>query len=82
MTTLEKITVILSNLSGTCQEEIHPETFLENLGFDSIDTMEAIMLIEDEFEISIDESEISIDESEMGASVTVQKLIDIVENNS
>lgn len=73
MTTLEKITVILSNLSRTRQEEIHPETILENLGFDSFDTMEAIMLIEDEFEIEIDETKIG------ETPITVQTLVDIIE---
>ncbi len=73
MSTLEKITTILSNLSGTRQEEIHPETILENLGFDSIDTIEAIMHIEDEFEVEIDETELG------EAAITVQTLIGLVE---
>ena len=50
----ERVTRIVCNQMGTSQEKISNETsFVNDLGADSLDTVELVMEFEDEFEISI-----------------------------
>ena len=50
----ERVTRIVCNQMGTSAEKITPETsFVNDLGADSLDTVELVMEFEDEFEISI-----------------------------
>ena len=50
----ERVTRIVCNQMGTTAEKISPETsFVNDLGADSLDTVELVMEFEDEFEISI-----------------------------
>ena len=55
----ERIAYILADQSCHPQDSITPETILESgLGMDSLDIIQAVMLIEDEFDITIEDSEI------------------------
>ena len=50
----ERVARIVCNQMGTTSEKISPETsFVNDLGADSLDTVELVMEFEDEFEISI-----------------------------
>ncbi|MCZ6596896.1 MAG: acyl carrier protein [Planctomycetota bacterium] len=50
----ERVTRIVCNQMGTTAEKISAETsFVNDLGADSLDTVELVMEFEDEFEISI-----------------------------
>ena len=50
----ERVTRIVCNQMGTAPDKITPETsFVNDLGADSLDTVELVMEFEDEFEISI-----------------------------
>ncbi len=50
----ERVARIVCNQMGTAPEKINPETsFVNDLGADSLDTVELVMEFEDEFEISI-----------------------------
>jgi len=50
----ERVTRIVCNQMGTTADKITPETsFVNDLGADSLDTVELVMEFEDEFEISI-----------------------------
>ncbi|KRQ87865.1 Acyl carrier protein [Caloramator mitchellensis] len=54
---LEKLTNIISENLGTSAEEIKLETSFEELGLDSLDIVELVMNIEEEFDIQIEEGE-------------------------
>ncbi len=50
----ERVTRIVCNQMGTTDDKIAPETsFVNDLGADSLDTVELVMEFEDEFEINI-----------------------------
>ncbi|MEE2887473.1 MAG: acyl carrier protein [Planctomycetota bacterium] len=50
----EKVVDIVCGQLGTSREKVKPETsFINDLGADSLDTVELVMEFEDEFEISI-----------------------------
>ncbi|MEM7307830.1 MAG: acyl carrier protein [Planctomycetota bacterium] len=50
----ERVTRIVCNQMGTTPDKISGETsFVNDLGADSLDTVELVMEFEDEFEISI-----------------------------
>ncbi len=50
----ERVARIVCNQMGTAPDKITPETsFVNDLGADSLDTVELVMEFEDEFEISI-----------------------------
>ncbi len=50
----ERVTRIVCNQMGTSPEKVKTETsFVNDLGADSLDTVELVMEFEDEFEISI-----------------------------
>ena len=50
----ERVTRIVCNQMGTSPDKINGETsFVNDLGADSLDTVELVMEFEDEFEISI-----------------------------
>ncbi len=54
----EKIREIVSQQLGVDAEEITlSSTFIEDLGADSLDVVELVMAMEDEFELEIDEDE-------------------------
>ena len=54
----EKIKTIVADQLGADADEITMEsTFIEDLGADSLDVVELVMAMEDEFDIEIDEDE-------------------------
>lgn len=72
----ERVTKIIVEQLGVKAEEIKPEaSFVEDLGADSLDTVELVMALEEEFE-----TEIPDEEAEKIS--TVQAAIDYINNNS
>lgn len=58
MTTLEKVRELLSEQLGVKPEKINPESrVLEDLGADSLDVVELLMSLEDEFNITVEEED-------------------------
>lgn len=55
--TLEKVIKILSDYNGSDASSITKETTFEELGLDSLDTVELVMSMEEEFNITIDMGE-------------------------
>ncbi|MCL2807838.1 MAG: phosphopantetheine-binding protein [Coriobacteriia bacterium] len=53
---LEKITSILREFKGDDSLVVTEETTFEELGIDSLDSVELVMSIEDEFDITIEMS--------------------------
>lgn len=68
--TLEKVIQILVNYNGCDGSAITKETTFEQLGLDSLDTVELVMSIEEEFNVSIDMNE---------GIKTVGDIVDIIE---
>jgi acyl carrier protein len=74
--TEERVTKIVVEQLGVKAEEVKPEaSFVEDLGADSLDTVELVMALEEEFE-----TEIPDEEAEKIS--TVQAAIDYINNNS
>ena len=56
---LEKIKTILSEQFSVEEKDITPETLLEDdLGADSLDVVDLLMTIEDDFEVEIPDEEV------------------------
>ena len=54
MTTQEKVVEVVVEQLGVKKEEVRPEArFIEDLGADSLDTVELVMSLEEEFGIEI-----------------------------
>ncbi|MBI5365632.1 MAG: acyl carrier protein [Planctomycetes bacterium] len=54
----EKVTDIVCKQLGVAKDKVKPETsFINDLGADSLDTVELVMEIEDAFELSIPEED-------------------------
>ena len=54
MATLEKVVNVVVDQLGVKEQEVRPEArFIEDLGADSLDTVELIMALEEEFGIEI-----------------------------
>ena len=76
MSVEEKIRGIVAKQLGLGEDEVNNESsFIDDLGADSLDTVELVMSLEEEFDI-----EISDDEAEN--ILTVQAAIDHVNNNA
>lgn len=73
MTTVEKIIEVLANHLEMDAAEINESTTLESLDVDSLDTVEIMMEIEDEFGVEINAADI-------GTGKTVKELADYVDN--
>ena len=75
MSVEEKVRSIVAKQLGLGEDEVNNESsFIDDLGADSLDTVELVMSFEEEFDI-----EISDDEAEN--ILTVQAAIDLVNNN-
>ena len=73
---LEKIKAILSGQFDVEEDSITPETNLaDDLGADSLDVVDLLMSIEDEFEVEIPDSEVE-------NIKTVGALVEYIENHS
>ena len=53
----EKVAKILAEYKELNVSDIHPESTLEDLGLDSLDTVDLIMQFEDEFGVSLELSD-------------------------
>ena len=72
-TIVERVTKLVCEQLGVKEEEVTPEaSFVEDLGADSLDTVELVMALEEEFE-----TEIPDDEAEK--ITTVKEAMDYVE---
>ena len=71
----ERVKKIIVEQLGVKEEDVKPEaSFVEDLGADSLDTVELVMALEEEFDIEIPDEEAE-------KSTTVQSAIDYVQNN-
>lgn len=71
----ERVKKIIVDQLGVKAEEVKPEaSFIEDLGADSLDTVELVMALEEEFDIEIPDEEAE-------KITTVQSAIDYVQNN-
>ena len=76
MSVEEKVRGIVAKQLGLGEDEVTNESsFIDDLGADSLDTVELVMSLEEEFDI-----EISDDEAEN--ILTVQAAIDNINNNA
>lgn len=76
MSVEDKVKSIVTKQLGLGEDEVNNESsFIDDLGADSLDTVELVMSLEEEFDI-----EISDDEAEN--ILTVQAAIDHVNNNA
>jgi acyl carrier protein len=71
MTTLESIEKLFVDKLDLNRDLLTPESTLESFGIDSLDKIEFLFSLEDEFKIKIAESEVKID--------TVQDVVDMVD---
>ena len=72
----ERVQKIVSEQLGVSAEEVKSEaSFIDDLGADSLDTVELVMAFEEEFEIEIP------DEDAEGIQ-TVKNAVDYITNNS
>ncbi|OPD09150.1 acyl carrier protein [Pasteurella multocida] len=71
----ERVKKIIVEQLGVKEDEVKPEeSFVEDLGADSLDTVELVMALEEEFDIEIPDEEAE-------KITTVQSAIDYVQNN-
>ena len=71
----ERVKKIIVEQLGVKVEDVKPEaSFVEDLGADSLDTVELVMALEEEFDIEIPDEEAE-------KITTVQSAIDYVQNN-
>jgi len=76
MSVEERIQKIVCEQLGVSQEEVKLEaSFIDDLGADSLDTVELVMAFEEEFEIEIPDEEAE-------GIATVQNAVDYISNNS
>ena len=71
----ERVKKIIVEQLRVKEEDVKPEaSFVEDLGADSLDTVELVMALEEEFDIEIPDEEAE-------KITTVQSAIDYVQNN-
>ena len=71
----ERVKKIIVEQLGVKEEDVKPEaSFVEDLGAASLDTVELVMALEEEFDIEIPDEEAE-------KITTVQSAIDYVQNN-
>ena len=75
-TIVERATKLVCEQLGVKEEEVTPEaSFVEDLGADSLDTVELVMALEEEFETEIPDEEAE-------KITTVKEAIDYIEANT
>ena len=71
----ERVSKIVAEQLGVKEEDVQPSaSFVEDLGADSLDTVELVMALEEEFETEIPDEEAE-------KITTVQLAIDYIKNN-
>ena len=76
MAVTDKVKGIIVEQLGVDEEEVTPDaSFVDDLGADSLDTVELVMAFEEEFDIEIPDEEAE-------EITTVQNAIDYINNNS
>ena len=71
----ERVKKIIVEQLGVKEEDVKPEaSFVEDLGADSLDTVELVMALDEEFDIEIHDEDAE-------KITTVQSAIDYVQNN-
>ena len=76
MSVEERVQKIVCEQLGVSQEEVKLEaSFIDDLGADSLDTVELVMAFEEEFEIEIPDEEAE-------GIATVNNAVDYISNNS
>ena len=74
-TIVERVTKLVCEQLGVKEDEVSPEaSFVEDLGADSLDTVELVMALEEEFETEIPDEDAE-------KITTVQQAIDYINNN-
>ena len=74
-TTAERVRDIVVEQLGVSSDQVSPEAkFVDDLGADSLDTVELIMALEEEFGIEIDDEDAE-------KLQTVEEVIKYIENN-
>lgn len=71
MTTLERIEILFVDKLELNRDLLTPESTLESFGVDSLDKIEFLFALEDEFKIKIPERDVKID--------TIQDVVDMVD---
>ena len=72
-TNIQRVTKLVCEQLGVKEEEVTPEaSFVEDLGADSLDTVELVMALEEEFETEIPDEEAE-------KITTVKEAIDYIE---
>ena len=66
--------IVVENLGVNMEEVVNSASFVEDLGADSLDTVELVMALEEEFETEIPDEEAE-------KITTVQEAIDFVSKN-
>ena len=66
--------IVVENLGVNMEEVVNSASFVEDLGADSLDTVELVMALEDEFETEIPDEDAE-------KITTVQEAIDFVSKN-
>lgn len=75
-TITERVTKLVCEQLGVKEEEVTPEaSFVEDLGADSLDTVELVMALEEEFETEIPDEEAE-------KITTVKEAIDYIETHT
>jgi len=76
MTVEEKVRSIVAKQLGLSEDEVKNESsFIDDLGADSLDTVELVMSLEEEFDIEINDTEAE-------NILTVQSAIDHINSNA
>lgn len=71
MSTLERLKKLFVEKLDFKEELLIPEATLESLGLDSLDKIEFVFSIEDEFKIAVPERDVKLD--------TIQDIVDVVD---
>ena len=58
MTNFDQIKKIIVDQLGVDEDAVTPETSIENLGVDSLDLVETIMTVEDEFGVQFEDGDV------------------------
>ena len=69
---LEKVAELLAKTTGGVASDITPETKFSDLGIDSLDIVELIMNIEDEFKVEVEMDTAMVTVSDLVAKIESQ----------